>query len=126
MVDRLKVCRDCGKQKSISDFYVKEKRRYSTRYTSRCRPCYYAWVYAKDKAQGFKWHGPKQKNGQARLKLNVAVLRGQLVKPKTCEGCGVRFPSRKLHGHHDDYRRPLVVRWLCDGCHRRHHSAASG
>jgi len=48
-----------------------------------------------------------------------AVRDGKLIKPSTCESCSDK-PSR-LHGHHDDYAYPLVVRWLCPTCHSRWH-----
>lgn len=35
-----------------------------------------------------------------------------------CEGCG----AVRAVAHHDDYVRPLDVRWLCPRCHRRHHA----
>jgi hypothetical protein len=48
-----------------------------------------------------------------------AVRGGRLAKPSTCEVCASE-PSR-LHGHHDDYAFPLIVRWLCPGCHSQWH-----
>lgn len=45
-----------------------------------------------------------------------AIRRGDLV-PGPCE-CGC---SRPVEAHHDDYRRPLAVRWLCRKAHRRIH-----
>lgn len=50
-----------------------------------------------------------------------AVKRGLLQKPLCCEECRGPFPARLLIGHHDDYARPLDVRWLCNLCHRRWH-----
>lgn len=43
-----------------------------------------------------------------------AIRSGILVKG-VCEVCG----SNIVHGHHDDYAKPLEVRWLCP----EHHSA---
>ncbi len=45
----------------------------------------------------------------------VAVRRGEL-KPKPCEVCGVV----KVESHHEDYERPLEVKWLC----KKHHVEA--
>jgi hypothetical protein len=48
-----------------------------------------------------------------------AIRNGTLIKPDTCEnGCHIESP-RKLHGHHEDYSKPLDVRWLCTKCHKR-------
>lgn len=44
--------------------------------------------------------------------LNNAINLGKIIRG-TCEVCG----SPRTDGHHDDYGRPLDVRWLC----RRHH-----
>jgi hypothetical protein len=51
--------------------------------------------------------------------LNNAVRDGHLLKPGFCQGCG---NDSKLHGHHEDYSRPLDVIWLCSACHRSLHS----
>ena len=54
---------------------------------------------------------------RARRKVRLAVASGALSKPKTCSQCnGVPLP-RRLHGHHEDYAKPLEVEWLCSGCH---------
>jgi len=48
----------------------------------------------------------------AHLAVQKALVSGELVKG-VCEVCG----STSVDAHHDDYRAPLKVRWLC----RRHH-----
>ena len=48
----------------------------------------------------------------AHLAMRNAIRRGQLIKSR-CEVCGIE----RVEGHHDDYSRPLDVRWLC----KRHH-----
>ena len=52
--------------------------------------------------------------------VNNAVRSGKLVKPDRCEDCGNK--PKVLHGHHDDYAFPLVVRWLCPACHNKWHA----
>jgi hypothetical protein len=54
----------------------------------------------------------------AHIALNNALRDGKLTKPELCESCGKR---NRLHGHHDDYSRPLSVVWLCPACHKARH-----
>lgn len=49
----------------------------------------------------------------ARRALVQAVYRGRITR-QPCEVCG----DPKSEGHHDDYAKPLEVRWLCV----RHHT----
>ena len=49
---------------------------------------------------------------EARWIARRAVLNGSLIK-HPCEKCG----SQKSEAHHDNYSKPLGVRWLC----RKHH-----
>ncbi len=39
--------------------------------------------------------------------------------PRRCEKCKKRHHD--IHAHHDDYAKPLEVRWLCRSCHFRLH-----
>ena len=55
----------------------------------------------------------------AQSRLKEAVQDGR-IKRQPCEECG----ALKTHGHHDDYSRPLDVRWLCSICHARVHAKA--
>lgn len=62
--------------------------------------------------------------------VEYAVHKGVLVRPDRCEVCGRsgRFKDGRsaIQAHHDDYNKPLAVRWLCQKCHHawhRHHTA---
>lgn len=49
--------------------------------------------------------------------IQSALHRGALtVQP--CEVCG---SGSYVDAHHDDYAKPLDVRWLCKSCHKHHH-----
>lgn len=58
----------------------------------------------------------ERERANVRSRANVAQRRGSIV-PHACMQCGA-FPAEK---HHDDYAKPLDVKWLCAGCHRLHH-----
>lgn len=54
-----------------------------------------------------------------------AVKRGDIVRPDACEECGEAPPFKDgrspIQAHHDDYNKPLEVRWLCQRCHHAWH-----
>ena len=56
---------------------------------------------------------------KARAAVSDAVKAGRLTRPQECSSCTV---SCKPDGHHDDYGKPLDVRWLCTTCHVAHHN----
>lgn len=66
-----------------------------------------------------KWSESNPKKIKAKMILNNAVSRGGIIKPSFCEKCSSE--PAVLHGHHDDYSKPLSVRWLCPSCHVRWH-----
>ena len=51
-----------------------------------------------------------------------AVKDGSLLR-QPCEVCGA---SKKVHAHHDDYGKPLAVRWLCPSHHHEAHGRTAG
>ena len=53
---------------------------------------------------------------KAKARVQEALLSGRLTK-KSCVYCG----NLKTDGHHDDYSKPLDVRWLCRACHAKLH-----
>lgn len=69
--------------------------------------------------EGAKYQNARRKTikGKASALLRRAVARGDIVKPARCSCCGRYTKRRSLHGHHDDYTKPLDVRWLCTKCH---------
>ena len=54
-----------------------------------------------------------------------AVEKGILERPNHCEQCGASgiFQDGRsmIQAHHDDYNKPLEVRWLCQPCHHQWH-----
>lgn len=58
------------------------------------------------------------------LKIRVRALTrgyikaGKLIK-KPCEVCGY---DKYVEAHHDDYNKPMHIRWLCRNHHREHHN----
>ena len=67
------------------------------------------------------WAQRNREKISAQRKVHAAVRRGELVRPLVCERCGVD-KGQRLHGHHDDYSKPLDVMWLCALCHRFRHA----
>jgi hypothetical protein len=65
-------------------------------------------------------HPEKQK---PRWTLSNALRDGR-IKRQPCEKCGVSGKKNGrsiVHAHHEDYSKPLEVRWLCSKCHGREH-----
>jgi ribosomal protein S27AE len=63
------------------------------------------------------WQERNPEKRSAHIKVGNAIKSGKLIKG-LCEVCG----SSKVHAHHDDYSRPLDVRWLCPEHHSLEHS----
>lgn len=59
----------------------------------------------------------RRHQGRAKSAVHRAIGDGSLVR-EPCEVCG----AEPAEGHHDDYSKPLEVRWLCRSHHKRHHA----
>ncbi|HEM7839616.1 hypothetical protein [Burkholderia multivorans] len=60
----------------------------------------------------------------AKIEVMKAIRAGRLTR-QPCERCG-ESPTAKdgrslVHAHHEDYSKPLHVRWLCVSCHYAEH-----
>lgn len=63
-----------------------------------------------------RWKTKNKYKIQAHSKLRTALLANRVNK-KSCEVCG----EVKVHAHHDDYSKPLNVKWLCSKHHGELH-----
>lgn len=141
-MDRLpKPCIACGVVKPWSEFYPHPAMRDGT--LNRCKPCLRKCVqearvrnrenylqYDRDRYEKGKPERlaiiqtgieKRPERNRARFTLHNAVKRGHIIKPEFCDDCGQHFERRAIHGHHDDYTKPLEVAWLCAPCHGKRH-----
>ena len=131
----MKKCFKCGAEKPYAEFYRHAKM--ADGYIGKCKCCTKADVKERratnpavqeyDRKRGSR-RTPEMEQAyrekyplkyKAKNAVNNAVRDGRLVKADACEDCGSTFA---LHGHHDDYTKPLEVRWLCALCHHRWHA----
>lgn len=62
------------------------------------------------------WIERNPKKRRVHVITGNAIRSGALTK-SPCESCG----AINVCAHHDDYDKPLEVRWLCPPCHARWH-----
>lgn len=137
---KTKKCFKCGKKKFLEEFY-KHPQMHDGR-VNKCKECnkkdvkehrlnpkYREKVLEYDR-QRFKKPERKKKvleyqrerrkkypeKERARRLVGYRLRRG-IVKPMPCEVCG----KKEAEAHHDDYSKPLEIRWLCFECHRKVH-----
>jgi len=101
---------------------LREKgRRYSKEHPEVNR----AWVVAnraRVAATHAEYRARHPDKAAARSAVSNAVARGLLTKDAACSTCET---VGYVEARHDDYSRPLDVRWLCKTCHEMVHHAAA-
>jgi len=60
------------------------------------------------------WQERNPHKRSANNAVSNAVRDGRISKPAECSKCGL---GGVIHGHHDDYSKPLEVVWVCPPCH---------
>lgn len=138
----MKQCAICHESKPLEEFH-KDKNRKDGR-DSRCSQCknkkYLAYYHEDpERKERIICHAKKYQHGEGRERSNAtksayhsrhpkkrrahsmvyyALKTGELHRGP-CEVCG----AEKVVGHHDDYDRPLEVRWFCEKHHKEWHLA---
>lgn len=125
-----KVCTKCGIHKAFSEF--NHRANASDGRYSACRSCDHAsqrayraahperqraWVEAnrpRQRAHASNWLAGNHVQKRTHMEVTRAVARGILTRPEACSRCG---KVARIEAHHEDYRLPLEVVWLCTGCH---------
>lgn len=131
----MKRCYFCKHEKAEADFNKDRSR--ADGLQNRCRSCQLKanreWAqrhpevrrealrrqYEKQETRRpSKESGRKQK--RAHHAVAGAIVKGLLARPSSCTRCGrTQYP---IHGHHEDYNKPLDVIWLCAPCHGEIHA----
>ena len=129
-----KSCFCCGKTKQIEDFY--KHLGMADGRLNKCKEC------CKKQATARRWskieeiraydrgRGNRQPKGylkdyrkkfpskyKAHSAVNNALRDGKITRG-VCEVCGT---DKNIEAHHDDYAKPLEVRWLCAAHHKQWH-----
>lgn len=104
-------CKDC---QSVYDAARKHKPdRVAARLNYRARPSSVDAFLEGSK----RWREKNRLKREAHVIVGNAIRDGKL-KRQPCEVCS----DLKVDAHHDDYSKPLAVRWLCIACHAAHHN----
>lgn len=130
---RFKKCFKCGAEKPLTEFY--KHRKMSDGHLNKCKECTKKdttknrWDNISEKREYDRERGNRQDpeylkswrnkfpvKYKAHNSLNNALRDGKIEK-SPCEICG----NEKSVAHHDDYNKPLSVRWLCQAHHKQWH-----
>lgn len=118
------LCSKCGEDKLLAAFYKNDR----TCKVCRCakvrqhRLDNLARIRESDRKRGFhnlvvnKARDKYPNQYKAQTAVNNAIRDKRLVK-RPCEVC----LNSNTHAHHDDYKQPLKVRWLCPIHHKEWH-----
>lgn len=130
----MKKCFKCGVERPLSEFYKHSGM--ADGHLNKCKECTKSDVKSRRRNNdSVREYDRKRGNRQgsqycreyrrkypnkytAHSAVNNAVRNGKLLKIEICE-CGSTF---HVEAHHDDYLKPLEVRWLCAMCHKRWHA----
>lgn len=118
----MKKCSVCKKKKSTSSFSSYWSNRYQKTFVrAHCDECKRSYTRAwrkrnpkKHTIHTSRWAKRNKNKQSAHQKVYRALLSGKLEK-EPCEICG----ETKVFAHHEDYKKPLIVNWLCEKHHKK-------
>ena len=118
-------CHKCKETKPTSEFYADRSK--ASGFCGRCKACdRKRKEYLTRRKTPERLSGNREKSRRWRMRNPDAVNAYSTVhrmasigkiKKQPCEQCG----NTTAHAHHDDYSRPLLVKWLCPKHHAEHH-----
>ena len=135
MANDSKTCFKCGETKPLAAFY--KHKAMADGHLNKCKECTKKdadkhrsenldKIREYDRNRGNRL--PKGYTKEYRAKypnkyrahsmVNNAIKCGRLFA-EPCEICGI---TESVHAHHDDYAKPLNVRWLCAAHHHQWHA----
>jgi len=111
-------CYICKEKKPKTDFHSDNGRKQGV--CSTCKTCAKKRTQHNNYLREYaKKYALKKENIQkllTRMIMRKAIKSGILVR-KPCIVCG----NKKAEGHHQDYSKPLDIKWLCDLHHQHLH-----
>jgi len=140
-MEQQKKCRKCNIDKVITDYYT--HRQMPDGHLNICIECTKSRVslYGKTergrindsnrnkKEKRKKWLVDYQKNYLRKKYIKKykarsmywSYIKNKHIQKQSCEICNTDPSVSKIEAHHDDYDKPLDVRWLCIRCHKEWH-----
>ena len=83
---------------------------------SRCTECKYHSLYREKRREWRK--RPIERMKENTRKMAQRAIEAGKLKRQPCIRCG---ETNDIHAHHDDYRKPMEVLWLCPLHHKQRH-----
>ncbi len=130
----MKTCFKCGLLKELNDFYKHPGM--ADGHLNKCKECnkrdvttnrnlkikyYRQYDRNRGSRQGYEYakeYRQKYPNKYRAKSIVNRAVRAKKLFSQPCYECGsIDSP----HAHHDDYSKPLNIRWLCPPCHSKWH-----
>ncbi len=122
------ICKDCKREQMRAYNKTPKRREYNRKVAIKLKERGYFKEYSNRKdvkeRQAMRMR-ELSKNPELKFKMKArrlartALEQGKLFREK-CVYCG----DPNSHKHHSDYKKPLLVVWVCRKCHRKLHAKA--
>lgn len=133
-----KICRKCGESKPMSEYY-KHKEMFDG-HLNICKECTKkrVSVHRENNIERIREYDRERGKLPHRIANNIkntrnhrktikgynaahlatarALRNGTITKPKICSWC--KKEHSQIESHHPDYKKKLLIVWLCSACHK--------